>query len=269
MTDARTGAVEEVTWVVQDAVDVPLTLGCIEAALTALNPEEKSMTVFLWRAARRAIVLGSACRLAAEVDAAGCEARDVAIHRRISGGGTVLLGPEVYCYSFFFSSAVAPPAIHDAFAWVHDVVIHGLSTFGINARSVPVSDIAAAGRDGAGDRKLAGHAQKRTRRGVLCEGCLMAAPFDFPIEEVLKTPPRQPPYRQGRTHKDFITNLKEAGAAVDFAAFAAQIEASVEARAGSAAMRSLALNNFPEALEAQGRQLALDRYDAPEWTARL
>jgi lipoate-protein ligase A len=72
----------------------------------------------------------------------------------------------------------------------------------LDASSAGSSDLIVAGR------KFSGNAQQRKRRHLLhhgtllCRGCDIAAMSRF-----LKPPPRQPAYRDERSHDDFLTLL--------------------------------------------------------------
>ena len=58
-----------------------------------------------------------------------------------------------------------------------------------------------------GDRKCAGSAQRRLKHWFLVHCSILYA---FPIERIaryLAIPARQPAYRQGRAHHDFLVNL--------------------------------------------------------------
>jgi len=58
-----------------------------------------------------------------------------------------------------------------------------------------------------GGRKFSGNSLRCKRNFLLYHGTLL---YDFPLEEVekiLKLPQRQPKYRQGLKHRDFLTNI--------------------------------------------------------------
>src|SRR5262249_36514773 len=64
-----------------------------------------------------------------------------------------------------------------------------------------ISDLALGGR------KFSGNAQQRKRGHLLHHGTLLYA-FDVGrIARYLRLPPRQPEYRAGRSHRDFLRNL--------------------------------------------------------------
>jgi len=58
-----------------------------------------------------------------------------------------------------------------------------------------------------GNRKFSGNSVRCKRDHLLYHGTLLYA-FDLPVvERLLRTPPRQPEYRAGRAHDQFVTNL--------------------------------------------------------------
>jgi lipoate---protein ligase len=59
----------------------------------------------------------------------------------------------------------------------------------------------------SGNRKFSGNSLRCKRNHLLYHGTLLYD-FDLPlIERLLKPPPRQPDYRQERTHGEFVMNL--------------------------------------------------------------
>jgi lipoate-protein ligase A len=63
-------------------------------------------------------------------------------------------------------------------------------------------------------RKVSGSAQRRGRRAILHHGTIL---YDFDASlatRYLKEPARQPPYRAGRRHSDFLGNLPLSRSAV-------------------------------------------------------
>src|SRR5262245_45535127 len=76
-----------------------------EALLLEAEADRQPEVLRLWESADDAVVLGSGCKLAAEVDVAACEADGVPILRRSSCGGTVLLGKGCLCFSLVLALA--------------------------------------------------------------------------------------------------------------------------------------------------------------------
>ncbi len=252
---------------VADNAPIAFALGANEALLSESRLRGKVLLLHLWRAKSHGIVLGSACKTKEEVHQKTRRSESVGIFRRFSGGGTVLLGPNVWCYSFFFSKACSPGSIHEVFSWVHTIVCRVLAKFGVQAESVPLSDLAVSVNKTGPLKKLAGHAQKRTRFGVLCEGSLLAAPFPFSLGGILKPPLRQPPYRQGRSHDAFLTDLralteteKSTASPPGFPKFVQKLCQELQVEAPTP---------LPQEIHKQAARFAEEKYTDPGWTERL
>jgi lipoate-protein ligase A len=68
-----------------------------------------------------------------------------------------------------------------------------------------VSDLAL------GDRKLGGSCLRRERGLAHYTTTLLVDPDLALLDRYLQHPPREPDYRAGRTHRDFVTTLRDAG----------------------------------------------------------
>jgi lipoate-protein ligase A len=174
-----------------------------EALLLQAEAGQAGEVLRLWEWPHRAVVLGSGCRLADDVDEAACAAQGVPILRRSSGGGTVLLGPGCLLFSLVLSyeRAAELEAIRPSYAYVLDRVERALADVVPGVELAGISDLAVAGR------KFSGNAQQRKRRYLLHHGTLLYA-FDLAsIGHFLSLPQRQPEYRAGRSHQAFLMNL--------------------------------------------------------------
>jgi lipoate-protein ligase A len=58
-----------------------------------------------------------------------------------------------------------------------------------------------------GDRKVGGLAIKRGREAMMLHGTLLVAADIAMVSSLLRHPLREPPYRRGRAHGEFLTNL--------------------------------------------------------------
>lgn len=160
--------------------------------------------LMIWELQSWAVVLGYGRDEASDVDRQVCDAEGIAVVRRRSGGGTVLLGPGCLCYS------LALPLQGDEHLrdigstnrWVLERVARALSRG--NTQPVSVSGISDLT---VGTRKIGGSAQRRTRDAVLWHGTLL---YDFDLgrlQRCLREPDRQPQYREKRRHEDFVCNV--------------------------------------------------------------
>lgn len=161
-----------------------------------------------WWGGPPAVAMGSNERAEQVVDAAACARLGVDVLKRCTGGGTVLQTSGVLNYSLV---TPAPDRLNlkAAFRQGADVVCAILAGFGLAGAQRGTSDVAV------GDRKISGNAQARRWRAMLVHGTLLVD-FDFDLaESVLLHPPREPEYRRGRGHRDFLITLRELGIKAD------------------------------------------------------
>ena len=164
-----------------------------------------------WWGGPPAVVMGSSERLEEVVDAEACARFGVDVLKRSTGGGSVLQTAGVLNYSLI-TPAPASLDPKPAFRPGIDLICALLATFGVVGRPEGTSDVAVGGR------KISGNAQARRWKAVLVHGTLLAD-FDYELAEaVLKHPPREPAYRQGRLHRDFLVTLRSLGVNVERAA---------------------------------------------------
>jgi lipoate---protein ligase len=156
-----------------------------------------------WEWSSPAIVLGSGCRLVEDVDEIACSGDGVPVLRRSSGGGTVLLGAGCLCFTLVLSYQRAPALgeIRPSYTYILERIRTALADLAPDMRCAGTSDLACGGR------KFSGNAQQRKRNHLLHHGTLLYA-FDVSqLSRYLRLPVRQPDYRGGREHVDFLLNL--------------------------------------------------------------
>jgi len=156
-----------------------------------------------WEWPQAAVVLGAGGKVAEEANVADCDADNVPIVRRSSGGGTVLLGRGCLLYSLVLSYERDPRLadLHASYRVILDRMVEALRPFAGGVAWNGTSDLVV------GDRKFSGNAQQRKRGHLLHHGTLL---YDFDLAAIsryLAPPPRMPDYRQARPHGDFVMNL--------------------------------------------------------------
>lgn len=179
------------------ALDEALLLQADEAS----EPRE---VLRLWEPHKTAVVLGRACRVADEVNLFNCEQSGVDVVRRTSGGGTIVTGSGCLMYSVVLSLQLRPAlvSVDVAHCLVLETIAKALQPFAPGAARRGTSDLAA------GDLKFSGNSMRVKRTHLLYHGTVL---YDFPLQQIsdlLKPPPRQPDYRLGRTHEQFVQNLE-------------------------------------------------------------
>jgi lipoate-protein ligase A len=182
---------------------IAANLALDEALLIAAEERGAGPSLRVWEPMETAVVLGASSRLREDVREEACRADGIAIARRSSGGGTVVVGPGTLNVSVVLESDAAPGLayVDRAHAYVLDRMAGAIRGRGPAVDVLGLGDLTLAGR------KFAGSAQRRLRNHFLVHLTML---YQFPLDRVARythLPHRQPDYRDGRSHDDFLTNL--------------------------------------------------------------
>jgi lipoate---protein ligase len=174
-----------------------------EALLIEADTGHGRPLVRLWDPPEYAVVMGASCKMAGDVFLETCRADSVPILRRSSGGGTVTLGPGVLCVTVILPENLAPglSRVDLAHEYVLERIAAAIRNAGVSAGVLGRGDLVV------GDRKFGGSAQRRLSNWFMVHCSIL---YNFPIARIaryLKMPGRQPEYRAGRSHGDFLVNL--------------------------------------------------------------
>ncbi len=157
--------------------------------------------VRLYRFPYNAVVIGRGGNQELELDVANLVADGVPLYKRPGGGCAVVLDPG----NVVVSLALPLPGIgliKRAFAAISTWMINGLDACGIHGvEQRGVSDLVLL------DRKIGGSCVYRTRGLLYYSTTLLFAPDLHLVNRYLQHPPREPAYRQGRSHDLFMGNL--------------------------------------------------------------
>jgi lipoate-protein ligase A len=193
---------------------LPLTLSTIESNLAldeALLEEAESgglehEVLRLWEAPYTAVIVGRSSRIDIEVNVERCAEEGVPVLRRCSGGTSVVLGPGCLVYSALLSVKLRPHL--DNITLAHrEVMSHFVNAFEMIPELGGKVDWLGTCDLVTNNRKFSGNSLRCKRSWVLYHGTLL---YDFPlevIERLLGYPPREPEYRERRSHQDFLINL--------------------------------------------------------------
>ena len=183
------------------AADLALDEALLIAADT--NPKGPIACLRLWEPPGYAVVLGASGRVEAEVHREAIEADSVPIARRSSGGGTVVVGPGALNVTVILPRDHAPglEAVEAAQGYVLERIAASIRS------EIPEVQVLGSGDLTLEGRKIAGSAQRRLKTCFLVHATIL---HDFPlgrIDRYLREPARQPHYRRGRPHSEFVANL--------------------------------------------------------------
>lgn len=157
----------------------------------------------IWAPTTPFVVIGRASILANEVNEVECVRRSVPILRRSSGGTAIVTGPGCLMYAVVLSLVKRPELrmIDEAHRFVLQRLAAAVSNCGVEAQCAGTSDVVI------GLQKISGNSLRTRRNALLYHGTILLD-FDLSLMACLsQEPPRQPEYREGRSHDRFVRNL--------------------------------------------------------------
>ena len=179
-------------------------LACDEALLDLCERGSSEEVLRFWTPARPFIVLGLSNSAATELHLPAAQARAIPVLRRCSGGGTVLQGPGCLNFALILKIRKAGPLENIGSTNRHVLERHRAALEKLLGRPVAVQGCTDLTLDGL---KFSGNSQRRRREALLFHGTFLLQ-LDLPLmEELLALPSRQPAYRRGRSHRQFLTRL--------------------------------------------------------------
>lgn len=169
-------------------------------------------------ARRTVVVISRSRRPDREIHLDRCAIDDVPVVVRPSGGGAVVLSPGIVVANLVATQSAGLTTADVCFRRFGGCAADGLGALGVMGITIRgVSDLCL------GERKVAGTALRLWRGLVLYQLSLLVDPDLGLFERYLPQPSREPGYRRGRGHEEFVTSLAQAGSAVA----SAEVEAAL------------------------------------------
>lgn len=169
----------------------------------------------------RSIVLGRGSDPAQAFHPETVAADGIPVYKRPSGGETVILSPETLVLAVV-RTGIKLSSPHRFFKLYSDAIIGVLARNGIqNACQRGISDVSV------GPLKVLGSSIYWHRDRLLYHAVLNVNEPVENLERYLKHPPREPDYRKGRTHGDFVTTLRACGCETDMILLGHQLETAL------------------------------------------
>ena len=174
-----------------------------EALVVAAEEGMRGSMLRVWELNHLAVILGASGRMAEDIRLEACRADGVAIARRSSGGGTVLIGPGALNFTVVLPIEFDPrlKMVDTAQIYVLERVAEALRAQDVDVQVLGSGDLTIQ------SRKFSGSAQRRLKRWVMVHASLIYGLGSEDISRYLNTPSRQPVYREGRSHEEFLTIL--------------------------------------------------------------
>jgi lipoate-protein ligase A len=185
------------------------------------------LALSVWVPKQPLVVLGSSNKAESEVHLSACEQLNIPVLKRYGGGGTVVLYDGTVVISFG--------------GWVRQQFQNGFY-FDLLNRTVIAClaqkwpQLAALSQAGLSDivfgqRKIAGTSLFRSRNYLLYQASILVELDMGLINQTLKSPTKEPSYREGRSHKEFLLGLSAIESSATVENVARQIEREFEASA--------------------------------------
>lgn len=224
-------------------------LACDEALLRRAEQDGSGEVLRFWEPRRHFVVLGLSDSHRTETRPRNCRTRGVPILRRCSGGGAVLQGPG--CLNFALILRIRKPGPLENISSTNRFILerHCRALETHLARPVSIqgsTDLAL------GNLKFSGNSQRRTLNWLLFHGTFLLRFNLSQMESLLAFPSRPPPYRRGRNHSRFLTNLPLSSGQIK--------KALQEAWDAGEPLRAVPRKEISKLLE--------NRYSRPDWNLR-
>lgn len=170
-----------------------------------IDPNADTSDCFFWVPDRCYLVLGQSNKAERSLYLERVEADGIPVLQRPSGGESVILSPRTLVISArLLSEKLENPQVY--FKKINGAIIQGLRDLGIDGVDYRgISDITI------GSRKILGSSIYRKKNLVFYHAVLNISEDISMIAKYLQHPPKEPDYRQGRNHEDFVTSIQAAG----------------------------------------------------------
>jgi len=175
---------------------------------------EEPLVCRAWQEAELCAVLGKSCKSERDLVEDAIAEDGLMVHRREGGGGTVVLAPGMVIIAV--SAHVNQPFGNKRyFQLIQEPIQEYLEIQGLpGVEQSGLSDLSWQGR------KILGSSLRRKSSMLLYQAVLLVQADRALFERYLQHPPKEPDYREGRSHQDFTITLEEAGLYLHPEAFA-------------------------------------------------
>ena len=170
-----------------------------------IDPDAMQPDSLVWVPEQTVIVLGQSNDADGAVWTEMAYADGIPVIKRPSGGQTVILTPNTVVISVrLISERLENPRVY--FSQVNDIIIKTLRDMEVkNLGQQGISDVTI------GEKKILGSSIYRKKNLVFYHAVLNVAESPDFIGKYLKHPSKEPEYRAGRRHEDFVTSIRESG----------------------------------------------------------
>ncbi len=216
---------------------------------TADEADAHAEVLRLWEPRETFVVIGRSSPLEKEVNVDWCEQRKIKMFRRSSGGASIVTGPGCLMYAVLLDLKKRPHLrmLDQAHRTVMETMSSALRSIGIETQIQGTCDLTIGGR------KVSGNSLRVKRKFLIYHGTMICDFDTATISQCLDAPVRQPDYREGRSHEQFLTSIP---------ATTEQLKSAI----GQAWQAEETTSQWPEELT---QKLANEKYRSEEWLRRV
>lgn len=173
--------------------------------LFPLMTDKRSENFYTWIPESRYLILGRSNNPVDSLFLDNVLSDEIEVYQRPSGGETVILTPNTLVISAI-DLADELYVSKEIFKKFNNQIINSLQKFGIEKLTQRgISDISI------GEKKILGSSMYRSKNKFFYHAVLNISEDTTTIARYIKHPKREPDYRKGRNHSEFVTNLHAEG----------------------------------------------------------
>jgi len=166
---------------------------------------EGTVGYIIWQPEKTLIVLGQSNIIESAIYSDAVAKDGLRVTKRPSGGETVILTPSTVAFTIAKRFPVMIP-FKEYFRLVNSVVVAGLEELGVSRLgSKGISDITI------GNRKILGSSMRKVNDKLVYHAVLNLGEDPAIFGRYLRHPGREPDYRAGRSHSEFVTSVAGEG----------------------------------------------------------
>lgn len=159
----------------------------------------------VWIPDQKYLVIGQANKAETSLFLDIVEAENIPVYKRPSGGETVILTPNtIVISSIIIDEKFKNPSIY--FQFYNKLLMDTFQELGIeNIGQKGISDVTI------GNKKIVGSSIYRRKNVVFYHAVINLKESIDIISKYIKHPQKEPDYRKGRDHKEFVTSISQEG----------------------------------------------------------
>jgi lipoate-protein ligase A len=166
---------------------------------------EGTAGILVWQPEEAVIVLGQSNSIESSLLTDAVTADGLRVTKRPSGGETVILTPSTIAFTVARKFPVMI-RFREYFRMVNSLVVAGLEEMGVSGLgSKGISDITI------GNRKILGSSMRKVNDKLVYHAVLNLREDPAIFSRYLRHPQREPDYRAGRNHNEFVTSVAAEG----------------------------------------------------------